>query len=633
MVTVGRRLLVPTTLLAAVACAALAYAAWSSAQQARTLERDARAVRTAISLAFALGDATHEEERWFLTLPRSPGGVQETRLDEAGARIAGLMREIEALPLPARVGDVWREYVEVRAAQDALGAEIRRAAPGGGPALERALERWGLMSFRSEALLKDVSGYYLRFLDRIVVELQARRARALWISAATVVVGLLAAAALSLLAARAVVRPLEDIARTAERIAETSLPAEVAGAERPDEIGTLSRAFNRMTGRLVSANARLTEIDRRKDEFLGMLSHELRNPLAPIRSALHLLSHPAASPAQGRRALQVIARQVDHLTRIVDDLLDVTRIARGKIELRRERIDLSEVIARTAEDYRDLLDDRRIALEVELSAGPLWADADPTRVAQVVGNLLSNAAKFTPPGGRVTVRAAAREGRAVIRVIDTGVGMPPELLGRIFEPFVQADRSLARSAGGLGLGLSLVKGIVELHGGAVEARSAGPGTGSELVIELPLAAGGAEPLLAPPAAPAGAAGPRRVLVVDDNVDAAETLAELLRHAGHEVAIAHDGPGALAAARAGAPDVVLCDIGLPGMSGYDVARALRRERGPGLLLVAISGYALPEDVHAAHEAGFDRHLAKPPRPDEVERAVASPPAGIRAGAGG
>lgn len=623
MVTVGRRLLVPTTVLAAVACAALAYAAWSSAQQARALERDARAVRTAISLAFALGDATHEEERWFLSLPRSPG-VQEARLDEAGARIAGLMRDVEALPLPARVADVWREYLEVRAAQDALGGEIRRAAPGGGPALERALDRWRLMSFRSEALLKDVSGYYLRFLDRIVGELQARRARALWISAAAVVVGLLAAAALSLLAARAVVRPLEDIARTAERIAETSLPAQVAGGERADEIGTLSRAFNRMTGRLVSANARLTEADRRKDEFLGMLSHELRNPLAPIRSALHLLSHPAARPAQTRRAVEVIARQVDHLTRIVDDLLDVTRIARGKIELRRERIDLSEVIARTAEDYRDLLDERHIALAVELP-GPLWADADPTRLAQVIGNLLSNAGKFTPPGGRVTVRAAAHDGRAVIRVTDTGVGMPPELVGRIFEPFVQADRSLARSAGGLGLGLSLVKGIVELHGGAVEARSAGPGAGSELLVELPLAA--EAPRTAPvPAAPAGAAGPRRVLVVDDNVDAAETLAELLRHAGHEVAVAHDGPAALAAARADPPDVVLCDIGLPGMSGYDVARALRRERGPGLLLVAISGYAQPEDVDAAHEAGFDRHLAKPPRPDEVEQAVVARAAG-------
>ncbi|HEX9049347.1 MAG TPA: ATP-binding protein [Anaeromyxobacter sp.] len=366
-----------------------------------------------------------------------------------------------------------------------------------------------------------------------------------------------------------------------------------------------------------AANERLVEADRRKDEFLRMLSHELRNPLAPIRNSVHILQRADPGGEQARRAREVIARQSDHMTRLIDDLLDVTRIGSGKIALRRADVDLGEVVKRTAEDHRSLFSDRGIALEVRVPGAPLRTSGDATRLAQIVGNLLQNAAKFTPAGGRVSVEARAADGRVEVAVRDTGVGVDATVRGQIFEPFVQGDRTLARSGGGLGLGLALVKGIAELHGGGASVESEGPGRGAAFRVWLPSA---------PPAtAPAASAAPprvvarRRVLVVDDNRDAAESLAELVQAFGHEVEIAHDGPSALARARATPHDFVLCDIGLPGMSGYDVARALREDPGAGFgRLVAVSGYAQPEDQRRAAEAGFDLHVAKPPDPGELER---------------
>jgi CheY-like chemotaxis protein/anti-sigma regulatory factor (Ser/Thr protein kinase) len=302
----------------------------------------------------------------------------------------------------------------------------------------------------------------------------------------------------------------------------------------------------------------------------------------------------------------------------VDDLLDVTRIASGKIALRRAEVDVAAIVARTAEDHRSLFADRGIALEVQAPEAPLRAAADPTRVAQVVGNLLQNAAKFTPAGGRVEVRARRAGDRVEVSVRDSGVGIDPAVRDRVFEPFVQGDRTLARSGGGLGLGLALVKGLAELHGGGVTVESEGAGRGSEFRFWLPAGAE-ARPPAPEPGAGATAAGRRRVLVVDDNRDAAESLAELVEAFGHEVEIAHDGPTALARARATRHDVVLCDIGLPGMSGYDVARALREDPGAGFgQLVAVSGYAQPDDQRRAVEAGFDQHVAKPPDPSELER---------------
>jgi PAS domain S-box-containing protein len=375
----------------------------------------------------------------------------------------------------------------------------------------------------------------------------------------------------------------------------------------------------RLAEALRAANERLLDADRRKDEFLGMLSHELRNPLAPIRNSVRILREAEPGGEQARRAQEVIDRQSAHLQRLVDDLLDVTRITRGKIELRRARVDLRELLRCTAQDLRPLLEERGSEFDTVLPDDELWVDADATRIAQVAGNLLHNAAKFTPRGGRVVLSLRAGDGFAELRVRDTGAGIEPALLPHVFEPFVQGERTLARTEGGLGLGLALVKSIVELHGGSVRAESAGPGRGAELIVRLPRAA----PSRAEgrPRAGASRTGEAlRVLVVDDHGDAAESLAEIVELLGHVAEVAHDGPSAIAKAHATPPDVVLCDIGLPGMSGYEVARALRAGGRP-MQLYAVTGYAQAADVQRALEAGFDGHVAKPMDLAIIERLLA------------
>jgi PAS domain S-box-containing protein len=370
-----------------------------------------------------------------------------------------------------------------------------------------------------------------------------------------------------------------------------------------------------------AANARLTEADRRKNEFLGMLSHELRNPLAPIRNSIYILDHAAATGDQAARAKAVIKRQAEHLTRLVDDLLDVTRIARGKIEVKPSRLDLALLVRRVGEDHVALMRQSGIEFTVDVPGEPMWADGDPTRLAQVIGNLLHNSAKFTARGGLVTLALEPVRGAAEIHVRDTGVGMEPELLMHVFEPFVQAQRTLARTDGGLGLGLALVKGIAELHGGSARAASAGPGQGAEFVVRLPLVEAGASDPAALPRA-VRTAGSRRVLVVDDNEDAAESLAQLVELFGHAAEVAYDGPSAMAKARANPPDVIFCDLGLPGMSGYELVRALRSDEALRRTQVfAVSGYAQPEDRKKAADAGFDGHIAKPSDPDQIERLLA------------
>jgi PAS domain S-box-containing protein len=415
----------------------------------------------------------------------------------------------------------------------------------------------------------------------------------------------------------------------------------------------------------------LAEADRLKDQFLAMLAHELRNPLSAISNAVEVTHYaPAGTPAF-QRAGEVIERQSRHMAHLVDQLLDVSRISRGKIELHPQRLDLVDLLYRTCEDHRHVLEAARVSLTVELPDTPLWVDGDPTRLRQALGNLLQNAAKFTDPGGHVTVRAtsapphpraddrlaadlpspaapvesgeglsadsrrptapeesgSARHlakrhadepptdavgGRpsAVVTVSDTGIGIPPELLPHLFEPFVQADSSLDRARGGLGLGLALVKGIAELHGGRVQVRSEGIGRGAVFAFELPL-----QPASTHAAAHSATgrveAEPLRILIIEDNVDAAETLRDLLQLLGHQAAVTHTGPTGVEMARQLRPDIVLCDLGLPGMDGYAVAAALRRDRAAAAArLIAVSGYGQEEDIRRCVEAGFDAHLTKP-----------------------
>jgi two-component system, chemotaxis family, CheB/CheR fusion protein len=367
----------------------------------------------------------------------------------------------------------------------------------------------------------------------------------------------------------------------------------------------------------------LRDADRRKDEFLAVLSHELRNPLAPIRSSLQILEHADVGADAAARAHQIITRQVGHLARLVDDLLDVTRIANGKLQVERRALDLRELAQRTAEDHRGLFTAREVALEVALPGEPVWVDGDATRLAETIGNLLQNSAKFTSSGDSVRLSLATVDGAAELRVRDTGVGIDPAMIPRLFQPFSQADTTLNRRLGGLGLGLALVRGLVEAHGGTIHVTSGGKGKGAEFIVRLPLSAPPARTEVAAATVPR----PRRILVIEDNLDAAESLQLALELEGHEVAIAHDGPEGVERARALTPEVVLCDIGLPDMDGYAVARALRRE--PSLrdtFLVALTGYALPDDLRRATEAGFDAHLTKPASIEGVEEVMSRAPAG-------
>jgi signal transduction histidine kinase/ActR/RegA family two-component response regulator len=363
------------------------------------------------------------------------------------------------------------------------------------------------------------------------------------------------------------------------------------------------------------------DADRHKDQFLAMLSHELRNPLAAVRNGIQVFRLLAPDDANLVWARDVIDRQVQHLSRLVDDLLDVSRVARGKVQLQTAPLELTTIVARAVETSRPLIEARRLHLAVELPDEPVRLEGDLTRLAQVLANLLNNAAKYTDEGGRIGLSAERAGGTVVLRVQDSGIGIPAEALPHVFDLFAQADRSLARSEGGLGVGLTLVKQLVELHGGTVEAHSAGPGKGSEFVVRLPVLRG--RPAEGPPAARPPAEAPRRrVLLVDDNADASASLALVLRLRGHEVATAADGPEALQLAHSFRPEVVLLDLGLPGMDGCEVARRLRgTAETAGVHLVALTGHGQEEDRRRAREAGCAAHLVKPTDLDEIERVLA------------
>ncbi len=360
--------------------------------------------------------------------------------------------------------------------------------------------------------------------------------------------------------------------------------------------------------------AELRDADRRKDEFLAMLAHELRNPLAPVRNAVEVLRAIGPRDAQLVWARDMIDRQVRHMTRLVDDLLEVSRITRGKITLRRSEIQLADVVGDAIETARPLIAQHGHHLVLALAPEPLPVDGDRARLVQVLANLLSNAAKFTPPGGEIRLTTAREDAHAVVRVRDTGIGIPPELQTRIFEIFTQEESTLARSQGGLGIGLTLAQRLVELHGGALSVASEGRGRGAEFTVRLPLVGARDDRSLlpAPPAADSnGAPRGRRVLIVEDNVDAADSFQLLLELGGHEVRVAHLGRDALRLLDAFTPDIAFIDLGLPEMSGFEVAERLRRDpRARGTVLVAVSGYGRDEDKAAGRRAGFHHHLTKP-----------------------
>ncbi|HEY3269533.1 MAG TPA: PAS domain S-box protein [Armatimonadota bacterium] len=363
-----------------------------------------------------------------------------------------------------------------------------------------------------------------------------------------------------------------------------------------------------ITDRKLRAQAQ-AEADRAKDEFLAMLSHELRNPLGAISYAAKLLELRTAGQEQLHKPAEILGRQVRHTVRLVDDLLDVSRITQGKLELRQERVDLAAVARRAVEVARPQMEEVGHAFTVALPDEPVWLYGDPARLEQVVGNLLNNAGKYTESGGTVSLIVSRENGDAVLRVTDDGCGISPEMLPRVFDLFAQEDRTLARSHGGLGIGLSLVKTLVEMHHGVVSAASGGTGQGSEFTVRLPLETSAeASPAASTPGRPAVS---RRVLVVDDNADAAQMLGDILEILGHTASLAYDGPSAIEAVRLERPDVVLLDIGLPGMDGYEVARCLRSAGlANGMRLVALTGYGQEEDLIRSHEAGFDAHMLKP-----------------------
>lgn len=369
--------------------------------------------------------------------------------------------------------------------------------------------------------------------------------------------------------------------------------------------------------RLAQLNDQLREQDRRKDEFIATLSHELRNPLAPIRAAAKVIASPQAAPAQLRQAQLIVERQIGHMALLLDDLLDIARITQGKLQLKKETLSLIPVVDAAVEAVRPTLDGKNQQLVVNLPSEAIQLDADHLRLSQVISNLLMNAVKYSDPGSRIELSCTVFDDTLLLSVKDDGVGIAPESIAGIFEMFSQVDSVAGRSEGGLGIGLALVKGIVRLHGGSVEALSAGLGSGSEFIVRLPMAE--QLPATARPVSEPAKASPtrRRILVADDNRDAAESLAMLLEMAGHEVRVAHLGRAALSVAQVFRPDTALLDIGMPDMSGYEVAQSLRREPwAANIRLIALTGWGQESDRRRALEAGFDHHLIKPVDPDKL-----------------
>ena len=371
--------------------------------------------------------------------------------------------------------------------------------------------------------------------------------------------------------------------------------------------------------------AALMEADRRKDEFLAILAHELRNPLAPLRNALEAMRLKPHDREAASWARALMERQVAQMVRLIDDLLDLSRVSRGRIELRHERSDLATLVQGALDVCGPSIVNAGHRLTVELPGTPMPLVCDPTRVVQVICNLLSNAVKYTPPGGHITLSARRRDDLCEVSVRDTGIGIPSDMLARVFDMFTQIPHAIERSQGGLGIGLTLVKRLVELHGGQVEAKSVGPGLGSEFIVRLPeRMTDRAAPVVVAALADKVSSPKQRILVADDNRDAADSLAVMLRIAGHDVRTAYDGQQALDVAETFKPSLALLDLGMPRVNGHDTARRLREtEHGRNIVIIALTGWGQPEDRNRSLAAGFDHHLVKPVDPSMLERLLAAP----------
>jgi signal transduction histidine kinase/ActR/RegA family two-component response regulator len=471
----------------------------------------------------------------------------------------------------------------------------------------------------------------------------AARLRAyLGIFALVILLGMIVALVWSMALQKVITEPLDAMATVAQQVIDHRDYSRRVGAFGDDEIGMVVAAFDNMLEEVQfrekalresnaalsaevadrqAAEAALREADRRKDEFLATLAHELRNPLAPIRHAVKLLEVREATDTQKEWSREVISRQVQRMALLLDDLLDVSRITRGRLELKKDYVGLQVLVATAVESARPLIEAKKHTLEVFLPVNPIELEVDPLRMSQALSNLLTNAAKYTDEGGTITLAATLEPQGLAISVKDSGIGLSTAVIPHLFEMFAQVDSVIDRAEGGLGIGLALVKGLLALHGGTVEATSEGAGEGSEFVLHLP--ASSIVPIRKRErperSAPAAAAGPRgKILVVDDNRDAADSLALVLRVFGHEVLVGHSSRDALEMGARERPDAIILDIGMPDMTGYEAARRIRREAwGRNVYLLAVTGWGQADDKENARAAGFDRHFTKPVDPDQVE----------------
>jgi signal transduction histidine kinase len=439
--------------------------------------------------------------------------------------------------------------------------------------------------------------------------------RTAWLMAAGGLVAALVAFAVAYLMARRVSGPISALAASARSIGQGAAPeARVQG--RVGEVAEVAAALHETALAVREREAQLRAASRSKDEFLATLSHELRNPLAAIVMIGQALKRSAGNQELVRQSSQILERQSAQMTRLIEDLLDVSRITMGKISLERRPLELSQAVRRLVDAWREA--GRLGQHDVRLAARPVWIDADPARIEQIVSNLLGNALKFTPPGGGVELRIAREGSQAVLEIADTGKGLAPELIEQVFDVFVQGDQTIDRARGGLGIGLALVKRLVELHGGSVSAKNAAQG-GAVFTVRLPAVAARREPRATPEPAP-GSRSARRILVVEDNEDTRRMLRLVLEQEGHAVEEAGEGSQALELARSSRPEVGIIDIGLPGMNGYELAQRLRASLNHEIRLIALTGYGQPEDRERALESGFDEHLTKPVHPEELKHRI-------------